>query len=503
MAVTIFDRVSKWFGKGDNGDNKKRDGEPFFMYLSVIIAYLTAFVSGTSISWTSPVIPKFKTDENPFNHTVSTTQTAMLTSFLPLGAITGPILAGYIADRYGRKFTMMLLGFPSMIGFCILGFAKFIELWYLARFLLGIGVGCFFAITPMYVAEISQNHNRAKFGVLFGVFITLGLFWPFSLGAHLVIPLFAMTCNIPIVVFLIVFGIWMPETPIFLISKGKIKEAENALVKLRKKKPVEVQDEINEVLAGMEKQNQGQGGFKELITTQPSQRALVICIGLVLLQELSGIHPIMAYLKPIFQASGTKISPDLSTVIFGLSQISSNFITALIVERIGRRVLYIVSGIGCGISCGILGTFFFFQKIGADVEVVYWIPLTCMVAYMIFFSCGLGPLAWSIVGEIFPAHVKGIGSGVTVCISFTASFIVLMTFPIISEALSMAAPFWGYTIVIVLGLIFVYFMVPETRGMTLAQIQETLLMKTDKKARRDVEGVDNPAASMESVTTYF
>ncbi|XP_048518696.1 facilitated trehalose transporter Tret1 isoform X2 [Dendroctonus ponderosae] len=419
----------------------------------------------------------------------------MLASFLPLGAVSGPILAGYIADRYGRKFTMMLLGFPSMAGFCILAFARIIELWYFARFLLGIGVGCYFAICPMYVAEISQNHNRAKFGCLFGVFITLGLFYPFSVGAHLIIPLYAMTCNIPLVVFLIVFGIFMPETPIFLLGKGRIQEAEAALVKLRKKKPVEVQEEISEILAAVQ-ETQGKGGFKELLKSQQAKRALVICIGLVLIQELSGIHPVMAYLKPIFQASGTKISPDVSTVIFGMSQISSNFITALIVEKVGRRILYMVSAVGCGVACAILGTFFFLQKREVDLEGVFWLPLTCMVAYMIFFSCGLGPLAWSIVGEIFPSNVKGIGSGLTVCASFTASFAVLLTFPLISEAASMAAPFWMFTLVTILGLIFIYFMVPETRGMTLAEIQETL-KKTEKTPK------ETPVASMESVTTYF
>ncbi|KAL1514283.1 hypothetical protein ABEB36_003564 [Hypothenemus hampei] len=491
--INVFGKIYKWFS-AERSSDPNHPGEPFFMYLSVIIAYLTAFTSGMSVSWTSPVIPKFKTEENPFNHTVSTTQVATLTSFLPLGAITGPILAGYIADRYGRKFTMMLLGFPSMIGFCILAFAKMIELWYLARFLLGIGVGCYFAICPMYVAEISQNHNRAKFGCLFGVFITLGLFYPFSVGPHLIISLYAMTCNIPLVIFIIVFGMFMPETPVFLLSKGKIKEAENALVKLRKKKPIEVQDEITEILNAVE--SQGKGGFRELLSSQPAKHAMLICIGLVLLQELSGIHPMMAYLKPIFQASGTKISPDLSTVIFGVSQISSNFITALIVEKVGRRILYLVSAIGCGIACAILGTYFFLQTKQVDLETVFWIPLTCMVAYMIFFSCGLGPLAWSIVGEIFPSNVKGIGSGLTVCISFSASFLVLMMFPIVSEAASMAAPFWMYTVVIIIGLFFIYFKVPETRGMTLAEIQETL-KKTDKKSK------ETPMVSTESITTYF
>ncbi|CAG9769159.1 unnamed protein product [Ceutorhynchus assimilis] len=495
----IFAQLYKWFGaKTPAGENKK-EAEPFFMYLSVIIAFLTAFNSGLSLSWTSPVIPKFKTEENPFNHTVSTTQVAMLASFLPLGAVTGPILAGWVADRYGRKFTMMLLAVPSIAGFCILAFAKMIELWYLARFLLGIGVGCYFAICPMYVAEICQNHNRAKFGCLFGVFITLGLFYPFSVGAHLILPLYAMTCNIPLVVFLIVFGMFMPETPVFLLGKGRIKEAEDALVKLRKKKAIEVQDEINEILTVVEKgSGQGQAGFKELWAT--AKKALIICIGLVIIQEFSGIHPMMAYLKPIFLASGTKISPDISTIIFGLSQITSNFITALIVEKIGRRVLYLISALGCSVACGILGAYFFLQTREIDLESVYWLPLTCMVAYMIFFSCGLGPLAWSIVGEIFPANVKGIGSGCTVCISFTASFIVLMTFPIMSERHTMTAPFWLYAIVACIGIFFIYFMVPETRGMTLAQIQE-LLQKTDKKSKTVSKQTLN--ASTESVTTYF
>ncbi|XP_060518436.1 facilitated trehalose transporter Tret1-like [Cylas formicarius] len=466
--------VVTWFYKSISIKSSDKSGDSLYLYLSCIIAYLTAFSCGVSFSWTSPVIPRFKSIENPFGHEVSTTQLALIAAFLPLGAVSGPLLAGLASDKIGRKKTMMVLAVPMIAGFCILAFGRIVELYYLARFLIGLGVGSTFAILPMYIAEITEGRNRGKFGCFLGIFITLGLFYPFSVGPHLTLQVYAMSCTIPLVVFFIIFGLFMTESPHYLLVRGRKKDAEEALMKLRNKCVNHIQTDISEIMLSIEENSQSKGGFKELFTAPVAREAMLISAGLVLLQELSGIHPMMAYLKPIFESSTKTISPDVATLIFGISQISSNFITALVVEKTGRRILYMVSSAGCGICCAVLGIYFLLKHLSYDMESVFWMPIVCMVGYMIFFSMGLGPLAWNVVGEIFPSNVKGVGSGLTVCISFLASFVVVTIFPILAKAASMAAPFWMYTVVTVLGMFFIYYKVPETKGMSLAEIQQTL-----------------------------
>lgn len=446
------------------------------------------------MSWTSPVIPRFQTEDNPFDHAVTTTQEAWIAAFTPLGSAIGPIAAGYCADKLGRKKALLFLAIPMVIGFFILAGAKQIELYYLARlvfnrlmkkivyilyyfiyrFLIGLGAGSAFAVVPMYVSEISQAHNRGKYGSAMGVLITLGIIYPFSIGPHLSIPIYSITCGIPLIIFIVIFTIFMPESPYYLIAVGNFDSADRALRKLRQTGS-DIRLEMTEIKEGVEQERKNAAGIKHLFTSAAGRKALYISLGLVALQQFAGINPLLSFMKTIYEAAGSTIPPNTCTIITGSVQVLSNTACIFMVERMGRRLLLLICCVFCFLSMTALGIYFYLKNHNYDVQSVFWLPIVCLIIYMLVFSFGLGPLPWTVMGEIFPSNIKGIAAAMTSTTSFITASLVTFLFPILSETLGMAGSFWLFAFFCLIGYFFVHFVLFETKGKSLAEIQRILL----------------------------
>lgn len=325
----------------------------------------------------------------------------------------------------------------------------------------------------MYVAEISQAHNRGKFGSAMGVLITLGIIYPFSIGPHLSIPIYSITCAIPLLIFLFVFAIFMPESPYYLVVQGNFDGADAALRKLRQPGS-DIRLELAEIKEGVEQEKQNSAGLKELFTSAAGRKALYISFGLVALQQFAGINPLMAFMKTIYEAAGSTIPSNICTIITGSVQVLSNTACIFMVERMGRKKLLLISCIFCFLSMTVLGVYFCLKQKGFDVQPVFWLPILCLIIYMMVFSFGLGPLPWTVMGEIFPSNIKGVASAMSSTTSFLSACLITFIFPVLSEILGMAGSFWLFAFFCFIGYFFVYFVLFETKGKSLAQIQKIL-----------------------------
>ncbi|XP_050311208.1 facilitated trehalose transporter Tret1-2 homolog [Anthonomus grandis grandis] len=458
-------------GEGESGPS--RESACWFLHWAAITADVPLYTAGLAMSWTSPVIPRLRGSENPFDRPVTTTEEAWIASFTPLGSAIGPIAAGYCADKLGRKKALLALSLPMLLGFIILAVAKQIELYYFARFLIGLGAGGAFAVVPMYVGEISQAHNRGKYGSAMGVLITLGIIYPFSIGPLLSLPIYSLTCGVPLLIFMLVFSIFMPESPYYLTVQGDYAGAERSLRKLRQRGTT-LRNELIEIKDGVEQERKNTAGVKELFTSPGGRKALYISFGLVALQQFAGINPLLSFMGSIYESAGTDIPPNVCTIITGCVQVASNTACIFMVEKMGRKLLLLVCCIFCFMSMTVLGLYFFFKGRGYDMGPVFWLPITCLIVYMLVFSFGLGPLPWTVMGEIFPANVKGIASALTSTTSFLTSSLITFIFPIISANLGMAGGFWLFAAFCLIGYFFIYFELFETKGKSLAEIQRIL-----------------------------
>lgn len=332
----------------------------------------------------------------------------------------------------------------------------------------------------MYLGEISQAHNRGKFGSAMGVLITLGIIYPFSIGPHLSIPIYSLSCAVPLIVFIIVFAVFMPESPYYLVTVGNIEGADQSLRKLRRH-GTDVSAELTEIKQSVDQERQNTVGVKDLFMSASGRKAIYISFGLVALQQFAGISPLLSFLKTIYEAAGSTIPPNICTIITGTIQVLSNTACIFMVERMGRKMLLQISCIFSFLSMTVLGIYFYLKSQNFDVQPVFWLPITCLIVYMLVFSFGLGPLPWTVMGEIFPSNVKGIASAMTSTTSFVASCLVTFLFPILSEILGMAGGFWLFAFFCFIGYFFVHFVLFETKGKSLGEIQRYLQTKNNNR----------------------
>lgn len=190
----------------------------YFLRISLISACMLVVGIGTALAWTSPVLPQLYLEDSFM--VLSREEGSWVGSLLPLGAIAGALPAGAMADKLGRKRSLLLLAVPFLISWVMILVAKIVCLLYDGRFIIGIGVGAGCVLVPTYISEISEISTRGTLGALFQLFLTIGIFLAFLLGSVLSYTLFAGFCALVIVIFLATFY-WMPESPVWLVVSWK------------------------------------------------------------------------------------------------------------------------------------------------------------------------------------------------------------------------------------------------------------------------------------------
>ncbi|XP_022900708.1 facilitated trehalose transporter Tret1-like [Onthophagus taurus] len=452
---------------GSDSSNSKT-----FLYLTACIANLASFTCGIALGWTSPVLPQLSGNFTVLPEPLTTDQSSWIGSLLPVGASLGPFLAGYLADKLGRKKTILISTAPFLVAFILFGLASSVYEFYIGRFLCGVGSGGLFTVLPMYMGEIAEDSVRGALGSLMQLFITLGILFSFSIGPYTTISVFSMVCVIIPSIFFVVFIVFSPDSPYFLISVNKNNEAETALMKLRSKK--NVTKELEVMIGNIAESKASNATFMDIFKTNVLRKALILSVGLVAFQQLSGINVILFYTETIFDATGSSIPSDISTILVGLVQVSFSGITPLLVDRKGKRFLLIFSGIGMALSQFALG--YYFQRIETKLSTdsIFWLPVLCLILYNATYCMGFGPLPWAVMGELFPPNVKSAASTVTASGCWILAFVITRYFKNVSDLVGIGISFYMFGGFCIIAATFVYKLLPETSGKSLNEVQALL-----------------------------
>ncbi|XP_068915751.1 facilitated trehalose transporter Tret1-like [Tenebrio molitor] len=449
---------------------------------SVLSANLASIIAGAAYSWTSPVLPKLNAveniDDNPFGRPITPFEESWITSLVSVGAAIGPLLSIPVMDRIGRKKTLLIVAVPMIVSHLILAFTTDINLYYFSRLFLGLGVGCIYSVIPTYVGEIAENTNRGAFGCVMGLMCTAATLLCYTIGPFLTIKAFCLVLVIPPVAFFMLFGLFAPESPYFLLMMGEENEAKLALRKIRNHF---VDKELEEMKKNVEKSRLVHVSIRDSLNSKVIRRGLLIGCGLMFFQQSSGITVMISYMQPIFDAAGSTLQPELSAIIVGAIQLTTNFLTSQLVDRLGRRILLLCSLTGICLSHILLGTYFYLKTNNFDdaVSYLFWLPVSSMILYVIMCSIGIGPIAWSMIGELFPPHFRNYASGFVSSFCLSLAFLLALFFPNIREIIGMAASFWIFALLSALGIIFVWLVVPETKAKSLHHIQ--LILESGSK----------------------
>lgn len=396
----------------------------------------------------------------------------LVVSSILIGAMFGSGFSGKLTDRFGRRKAIMSAALLFCIGGLGTALAPTMEYMVAFRIVLGLAVGCSTTIVPLYLSELAPKESRGALSSLNQLMITIGILisylinyafsdtgaWRWMLGLGLV-PSIALLIGI----------FFMPESPRWLLAKGKEEKARAVLNKMRGEKRVE--QEITEIKNA---EQQDKGGLKELF--EPWVRpALIADLGLAFLQQFIGTNTIIYYAPKTFTNVGFEDSAAiLGTVGIGTVNVLMTLVAIRMIDRIGRKPLLLVGNAGMVISLIVLSAanIFFGDTTGAA-----WTTVICLGIFIVVFAVSWGPIVWVMLPELFPLHVRGIGTGVSTLMLHAGNLIVTLSFPPLLEVMGISYLFLCYAVIGIAAFLFVFFKVTETKGKSLEEIEHDLKEK--------------------------
>lgn len=390
---------------------------------------------------------------------------------LTIGALIAAIPSGYLADKVGRKITLLVLASLFLTNWILLSFSVNLEMVLVARLIAGMALGGICVVAPMYIGEMAEPSFRGTFGSFFQLFLSSGILFTCIVGYFTNWVGLALALGVTPIVFGVTFC-FMPESPIYLVMKNKLDRAEQTLKRLRGSTS-NISAELKIIQQELAESHQKTTSFSDVFR-RANMRAMVAVLGVLAFQQLSGINAIVFYTVNIFKAAGTDLSPFLGAIIINLVQVLVSYLSILIIEKANRRFYLMSSSSGMMICLTALGVFFHLKLLRMDISHLGLIPLGSTIIYMACFSLGYGPVPWMLLGEMFSSEIKGIATGIAILANWSLAFMVTLSFPIMNSSLGEHITFYMFSCIMGLGTVFVYWFVPETRGKSLAQIQEEL-----------------------------
>lgn len=433
-----------------------------------------ALAAGSMLGWSSPVVFKLtEGNDTTYDFSVSSTEGDWISSIINLGAAAVCFPIGLVMDAIGRKKTMLCLVLPFTLGWLLITFGTSVGMLIAGRFITGVAGGAFCVTAPAYTSEIAQDSIRGTLGSYFQLMITIGILFSYLVGSYTSIFVFNILCTFIPILFGIIF-FFMPESPNYLVVKGQNDEARESLLKLRGKF-YDVDYELDNLKQKAEEAKNNPVSFASAITKKTAIKALIICYALMVFQQLSGINAVIFNSSKIFSDAGAAMDAAVSTIIIGIIQVIATFVSSLVVDKLGRRILLLLSALIMCICSTALGVFFFLQDThGEDssiVKAISWLPLLSLSLFIVAFSLGFGPIPWMMAGELCLIDIKAFVGSTAGTLNWLLSFTVTSTFNSLNLAIGSGQVFWLFAGIMLIAFVFIFFIVPETKGKSVDEIQ--------------------------------
>ncbi|MFJ4967568.1 sugar porter family MFS transporter [Streptomyces sp. NPDC088755] len=398
-------------------------------------------------------------------------------SVLLIGAVIGATSAGRVSDGLGRRKALGAIGVVFIIGTAIASAASGYLMLMAGRVILGLAVGAASATVPVYLSEISPTRIRGRLLTMNQLMITLGILIAYLVNlafssSEMWRAMFAVGA-IPAALMVAATVWFLPESPQWLISHGQADRAREGIASVTDEAAADTlvaraQQRIAEEREKAERNSRtADRGAKKLFT--PDVRpALVVGLTLAAVQQFGGINTIIYYAPTIIQQTGLNASNSIFYSVFiGVINLLMTLVAIRLVDRAGRRIMVLVSLALMAVSIFMLGLAFV-------VDMSSVLTLLFMVIYIAAYAGGLGPVFWTLLGEIFPPSVRAEGSSVATAVNWVSNFIVSLAFLPLASAIGQGETFWIFAGICVVAFFFVGRYLPETKGRGPEQIEAAL-----------------------------
>jgi sugar porter (SP) family MFS transporter len=392
---------------------------------------------------------------------LATREQAFTISVVLIGCIAGSAVAGTIADRIGRRWTLLVAGVVFFAGALVSAFTPNEDVLLFGRFVVGIGIGFSSVVAPLYISEVAPANVRGALVSLYQFAITLGILalaggaqWRWMLGLAVV----------PSVV-LIVGMLGMPESPRYLFKISRDARARDELQRIYRNAPETAREEQS-ILEGLRTKSQGFEAFR-----QPAIRtALMIGITLAVLQQITGINTVIYYGPQIFQMAGISSASAsiLAQTLVGAVNAGMTLIAIFFVDRVGRKPLLYAGLTGMFVALAAMAYAFSEPHLSSSLAAI---ALVSMMVFVGSFAFSLGPIVWLLISEIFPLRARGLGMSLSTLSNWVGNFFVSQFFLTMVARLGHSATFGIYAVLCIVTMLFVRAMVPETKQELLEQIR--------------------------------
>ncbi|QDH16047.1 sugar porter family MFS transporter [Oecophyllibacter saccharovorans] len=402
----------------------------------------------------------------------STVALEWVVSAMMAGAALGSISAGWLSYHLGRKRALFLGAATFAIG--ALGCALSWSLGSLICFraIMGLAIGLAAFTAPLYLSEIATEETRGAMVSMYQLMVTIGIFLAFLSDTLLSYSgnwrwMFGVVA-IPAILFLIGL-IFLPHSPRWLMMRGRYKEARAILLDLRET-PQEAAQEAKSIRAQLKTR---QEGWKLFRTNLNFRRSIVLGMLLQIMQQLAGINIVMYYAPEILQQAHFDTQGQMwCTALIGLVNMLATFVALGLVDRLGRKPILYMGFAVMAVGMGLLG---WLLHGGMHTEASQMAAVFLLVVFSAGFAMSVGPLAWLLCSEIQPAAGRDFGVAVSTFTNWTANLVVGLTFLSLMQKLGAADTFWLFASLNALFMVLTYLFVPETKGVSLAKLQNRLM----------------------------
>ncbi|XP_075987105.1 facilitated trehalose transporter Tret1-like [Anticarsia gemmatalis] len=436
---------------------------------ATIAASLLSLSGGLTFGFTAVMLPQLEADpEFPYDKKFD----SWIASISPLAMIMGCLFSGSMSDGIGRKMGQIVLIFPFMIGWIIMGFSTNNVFMLIGRFITGICTGAIRPNTMVYIGELTDPKYRAIALFIPSAAIHIGAFISHVVGKYVY---WRYSCFVFIIPNLITLTMLMfvKESPLWLLTKGKIDEGIISF-RLFRGNGETSEKELAKVLEKCQEKTE-QSNFKDnmdIIFSKPFMKSLMTILLLFIAVQWCGINTLSFYAEEIFEKT---FSGDIDSFMLMLVTDCIRVLASVVVCIFARVIPRKPTFVGCCFSTSIvlvaLVVYLYLNPAG-----LVWLAVICMVAYIMIASA-LTCISWSFVAEIFPSKVRGFGSGLSSGMSFGLLFISVKVTPTIMAKYGESAMYAGFAVVTLISGVFLSFILPETSGKSLQDIEDSLYKK--------------------------
>lgn len=407
---------------------------------------------------------------------------------LLIGCAVGAFFAGRLADAIGRRTVMIMAAVLFVVGALVQGLTELHWLFVAARFAGGMAVGAASVLSPLYISEVAPANIRGRLTTVQQVMIITGLTAAFvvnyflaqtagnSLGVIAGVEAWRwmyLAQAVPAVVFLVAL-FFIPESPRYLVSRGREDEARKVLTSLFGAD--EAERKIGDIRASFSADHRP--SFRDVAAPGTGFRPIVWAgIMLATFQQFVGINIIFYYGETLWRLAGVSEEVALErNIISGLVSIAAVFAALLVIDKVGRKPLLMIGSVGMAVTLGAMS--WAFSGAGTDAagnlalgETAGWTALVAANLYVIFFNFSWGPVMWVMLGEMFPNQMRGSALAVAGLAQWTANYLVVQSFPALADGIGLAGTYALYTASAVISFFLVKSFIKETKGKELEEME--------------------------------